>query len=132
MYGSGSCRTWYAKINSIHHQEISRKSEILMLSENAQWQDCLNHAWFMLQLDTGALSLEDLHHRSIDSNLITFLNLDSPPQLNHKCDNQELIVKVKSMLPAKWAWWWHDVTDSDLICKTLHWGRKIQWTPRWE
>ena len=63
---------------------------------------------------------------------MTFLNLDSPPRINHNCDNQELIVKVESMLPRKRAWWWYDVTDSDLICETLHWGQKIQWTPRWE
>ena len=36
------------------------------------------------------------------------------------------------MLPTKRAWWWNDVTDADLICETLHWGQKIQWTPRWE
>ena len=36
------------------------------------------------------------------------------------------------MLPTKRAWWWHNVTDSALICETLHWGQKIRWTPRWE
>ena len=36
--------------------------------------------------------------------LMTFLNLDSLPQIHHSCDNQELIVKVKSMLPTKRAW----------------------------
>ena len=66
------------------------------------------------------------------AHLMTFLDLESPPQINHKCDNQELIVKVKSMLSTKWAWWWNDVTDSDLICETLHWGQIVQWNPRWE
>ena len=66
------------------------------------------------------------------AHLMKFLNLDSPPQINHNCDNQELIVKVESMLPTKKACWWYDVTDSDLICETLHWGQKIQWTPQWE
>ena len=55
------------------------------------------------------------------AHLLTFLNLDSPPQINHNCDNQELIVKVKSILPPKWDWRWYDVTDSYLICETLHW-----------
>ena len=64
--------------------------------------------------------------------LMKYLNLNSLPQINHNCDNQELIVKVKSMLPTKRAWWWNDVTDSDLICETLHWGQQIQWNPRWE
>merc|ERR1712127_459838 len=64
--------------------------------------------------------------------LQNYLNLVSLPQINHNCDNQELIVKVKSMLPTKRAWWWNDVTDSDLICETLHWGQQIQWNPRWE
>ena len=66
------------------------------------------------------------------AHLMTFLNLDSPLQVNNNCDNQELIVKVKSMLPTKHDWWWYDVTYTDLIRETLHWGQKIQWTPRWE
>ena len=32
------------------------------------------------------------------AHLMTFLNLDSPPQINHNCDNQECIVKVESMI----------------------------------
>ena len=52
------------------------------------------------------------------AHLMTFLNLYSLPQINHNCGSQELIVKVKSMLPANQDWWWYDVTDSDLICET--------------
>ena len=66
------------------------------------------------------------------AHLMKFLNLDSLPQIHHNCDNQDQIIKVKSMLPTKQAWWWYDVTDSDLICETLHWGQSIQWTPWWE
>ena len=64
--------------------------------------------------------------------LTSFLNLESPPQINHNCDNQELIVKVNSMLPTKQAWWWYDVTDSDMISESLHWGKQIKWIPRCE
>ena len=52
------------------------------------------------------------------AHLMTFRNLDSLPQINHNCDNQELIVKVKSMLHTKHEWWWYIVMDSDLICET--------------
>ena len=33
--------------------------------------------------------------------LMNYLSLSSPPQINQNCDNQELIVKVNSMLPTR-------------------------------
>ena len=70
-------RKWYKKMDlaglgiqkeiPIYRQEISRESDVLMLSEDVRWQDCLNRAWYMLRFDTSALSLENIHHGSIDS-----------------------------------------------------------------
>ena len=37
----------------------------------------------------------------IVAHLMKFLRLDSPPHIAHNFGNQELIVKVKSMLPTK-------------------------------
>ena len=90
------------------------------------------HGHFDSTTSYGAVGTGLLIISFLVADLMKFLLLDSLPQINHNCDNQELIVKMESMLPTKRAWWWYDVTDSDLICETLHWGQKIQWTPRWE
>ena len=59
------------------------------------------------------------------ANVVPQIRLAVPTQF---CDYQELVSKVNSMLPTKRAWWWYDVTDSDLICESLHWRQMIQWT----
>ena len=52
---------------AIDRQEVSSKGDILVLHEDIRWQHCLHCTWYMLWIDTSALSFEYPHHGSIDS-----------------------------------------------------------------
>ena len=75
----------------------------------------------------GALVIVYLLNR-----LQAYLQLPAITTVEHYCDNKGLVTQANCLMASAPDWWWHNVTDANLLAEFAHRAAGIQYVFEWE